>query len=123
LKEQKVLELHDRGYSSRQIASIVHMSLRDVTKYIHRISNKRKSPSTTSVMDEVVLEYRVNGLRCQVRDLNLKRDNLLNEADDLRAQKYNVLNQLRARQSELDVVKRNLETEKFLNEILRDIPH
>jgi DNA-binding NarL/FixJ family response regulator len=67
-KEMKVLELHDKGFSSRKIASLVHLSLRDVTKYIERVSNKTRSPSTTSVMDKVVLEYRVNGLRRQVRD-------------------------------------------------------
>jgi predicted transcriptional regulator len=113
IKELQVLELHDKGLSSRKIASLVHLSLRDVTKYIERVSNKTRSPSTTSVMDEVVLEYRVNGLRRQVRDLNLKRENLLNEVDDLRAQKYNFENQLRAKQSEL-------ETKKF-SEILNDI--
>ena len=49
------------------------MSLRDVIKYILRVSNKTKSPSTTSVMDEVVLEYRVNGLKREVRDLKIER--------------------------------------------------
>ncbi|MGI0045004.1 MAG: helix-turn-helix transcriptional regulator [Nitrososphaeraceae archaeon] len=87
-KELKVLKLYQEGYSSRKIASLVHMSLRDVTKYIHRISNKTKSPSTTSVMDEVLLEYRVAGLKCEVRDLKIERDNLRNEVNDLRAQKY-----------------------------------
>jgi hypothetical protein len=38
----------------------------------------------------------------------------------LHAQKYVVLNQLRARQSELDVVKRDLGSEKF-SELLNDI--
>jgi DNA-binding NarL/FixJ family response regulator len=66
-KELKVLELFDKGYSYRQIASEVHISLRDVTKCIHRISNKRRSPSTTSVMDEVVLEYRVRSKRSSNR--------------------------------------------------------
>lgn len=105
-KELKVLELHDKGFSSRKIAALVHLSLRDVIKYIHRISNKIKSTSTTSVMDEVLLEYRVNGLKCEVRDLKIERDKLTNEVNDLRAQKYNLLNQLRARESQLDAVKR-----------------
>lgn len=117
----KVLELHDQGFSYRKIASLVHLSLRDVTKYIHRISNKTNSPSTISVMDEVVLEYRVNLLRSEVRVLEKERDNLKNEVKDLRAQKYDLVNQVRARQSELDVVKRNLEYERFSKEILEGI--
>jgi predicted transcriptional regulator len=116
IKELKVLELHDRGFSSRKIASLIHLSLRDVTKYIHRISNKTKSPSTTSVMDEVVLEYRISGMKHELRDLKIERDNLMNEVKDLRTQKYEVINQLRARQSELNAVKRIIEIEKF-NEI------
>jgi len=76
MKELKVLELHDQGYSYRKIASLIHLSLRDVTKYIHRISNKTKSPSTTSVMDEVVLEYRISGMKHELRDLKMERDNL-----------------------------------------------
>ncbi|MGH9924147.1 MAG: hypothetical protein ACRD5B_02115 [Nitrososphaeraceae archaeon] len=121
IKELKVLELHDKGYSSRQIASIVHMSLRDVSKYIHRISNKRRSPSTISIHDEIVLEYTVNLLRSEVRDLRIERDDLKNEVKDLHAEKYNVLNQLRAKQSELDAVKRDLVYERFSNDILEDI--
>lgn len=117
----KVLELHDQGFSYRKIASLVHLSLRDVTKYIHRISNKTNSPSTISVMDEVVLEYRVNLLRSEVRGLEKERDNLKNEVKDLRAQKYDLVNQVHARQSELDVVKRNLEYERFSKEILEGI--
>ncbi len=107
-KELKVFELYQQGLSYRKIAKEARLSLRDVAKYIHRISNKTKSPSTTSLMDEVVLEYRVNLLRSQVRDLN-------------RAQKFNILTQLHARQSELDVVKRNLEYERFSDEVFKDI--
>lgn len=94
MKELKVLELHDQGFSYRKIASLVHLSLRDVTKYIHRISNRTNSPSTISVMDEVVLEYRVNLLRSEVRVLEKERDNLKNEVKDLRAQKYDLVNQV-----------------------------
>jgi hypothetical protein len=119
-KEIKVLDLHDQGYSYRKISSLVHLSLRDVTKYVHRISNKTESPSTTSVMDEVVLEYRVTGLRREVKDLRIERDILMNEVRDLRAQKYDLLNQVRARQTELDVVKRNLEIEKVSDEIFNE---
>jgi hypothetical protein len=97
-KELKVLELYDKGLSYRKIASLVHLSLRDVTKYIHRISNKTPSPSTTSLMDEVVLEYRVNSLLHEVRDLKIERDNLKNEIRDLLAQKYDLQNQMRGRQ-------------------------
>jgi DNA-binding CsgD family transcriptional regulator len=120
-KELKVLKLYQEGYSSRKIASLVHLSLRDVTKYIHRISNKTKSPSSTSVMDEVVLEYRVAGLKCEVRDLKIERDNLMNEVKDLRAQKKEVQNQLSVKRSELDVVNRNLEYARFSKVILNDI--
>jgi hypothetical protein len=63
-KELKVLELHDR-YPYRKIAKEVHLSLREVTKYIQTISNKRKSQSSTSINDEIVLEYRVNLLRSE----------------------------------------------------------
>jgi chromosome segregation ATPase len=120
MKELKVLELHDKGFSSREIASIVHMSLRDVTKFINLASNKIKSPSVTSIHDEIVLEYRVNLLRSEVRDLESERDNLRNEVNDLRAQRYDLQNQVRAKQTELDVVKRDLENEKF-SKILDDI--
>jgi hypothetical protein len=72
-------------------------------------------------MDEVVLEYRVNLLRSQVRDLKIERENLKKEVNDLRAQKFNILTQLHARQSELDVVKRNLEYERFSDEVFKDI--
>jgi chromosome segregation ATPase len=121
IKELKVLELHDKGFSSRKIASLVRLSLRDVTKYIHRISNKTKSQSTNSIMDEVVLEYRVSGLRREVRDLKIETNNLKNKVTDLRAQEYNLLNQVRAKQTELDSLNRELETEKFLNGVLKDI--
>ena len=121
MKELKVLQLHNQGFSYRKIASLVHLSLREVTKYIHRNFNKTKSPSVTSVMDEVVLEYRVAGLKCEVKDLKMERDNLKNVVTNLRAQKYDVLNQLHARESELVAVKRDLEYEKF-SEILKDIP-
>ena len=121
IKELKVLELHDRGFSSRKIASLIHLSLRDVTKYIHRISNKTKSPSTTSVMDEVVLEYRISGMKHELRDLKMERDNLVNEVNELRAQKCNLQNQVSVRQSQLDAVKRNLEYERFSKEILEGI--
>src|SRR5215510_7389161 len=94
-KELKVLELYDKGFSYRKIASLVHLSLRDVTKYIHRISNKTNTPSTTSLMDEVVLEYRVNNLLHEVRNLKIERDNLKNEIRDLRSQKYDLQNQIR----------------------------
>jgi len=121
IKELKVLELHDRGFSSRKIASLIHLSLRDVTKYIHRISNKTKSPSTTSVMDEVVLEYRISGMKHELRDLKMERDNLVNEVNELRAQKCNLQNQVSVRQSQLDAVKRDLEYERFSKEILKDV--
>lgn len=120
-KELKVFELYQQGLSYRKIAKEARLSLRDVAKYIHRISNKTKSPSTTSVMDEVVLEYRVNLLRSQVRDLKIERENLKKEVNDLRAQKFNILTQLHARQIEFDDVKRDLEYERFSDEVFKDI--
>jgi hypothetical protein len=116
-KELKVLELHRQGFSYRKIASEVHLSLREVSKYVQTISNKRKS-STTSLMDEVVLEYRISGMKHELRDLKIEKDNLINEVNNLRAQKYNLQIQVRARQSELNVVKVELENERFSKEVL-----
>jgi predicted nucleic acid-binding Zn-ribbon protein len=79
------------------------------------------SPSVTSIHDEIILEYRVNLLRSELKDLKIERDSLKDEVKDLRAQKYDLVNQVRARQSELDVVKRNLEYERFSREILEGI--
>jgi hypothetical protein len=121
IKELKVLELHDKGFSSRQIASIAHMSLRDVTKFTNLASNKTKSPSSISIHDEILLEYRINNLRHEVIDLEFQKENLKNEVKDLHTEKCKILNQLSARRSELNEVKRDLETDKFLNEILKDI--
>lgn len=84
-KELKVLQLHDQGYSYRKIATSVHLSLRDVTKFINLASNKIESPSLTSIHDEIVLEYRVILLRSQVKDLNIEREKLKDELADLRA--------------------------------------
>jgi predicted nucleic acid-binding Zn-ribbon protein len=122
-KELKVLELHDRGYSYRMIAKEVHLSLREVTKYIQTISNKRKSQSSTSINDEIVLEYRVNLLRSEARGLELERQSLKDELAELHAQKIQIQNQLRAKQSELHALRRNLEYERFAREILKDITH
>ena len=105
-KELKVFELYHQGLSYRRIANEARLSLRNVAKSVRRISNKTKSPSTISVMDEVVFEYRVNLLRSEVRDLELERQHLKDELAELRAQIYYAQIQLRAKQSELDVVKR-----------------
>jgi len=113
MKELRVLELHQQGYSYRKIASLVHLSLRDVTKYIHRISNKTKSASTTSIMDEVILEYRVTGLRREVKDLQIEREKLNRELADLHAPKIKVQNELYVKRVELDSMMRKLENEKF----------
>ena len=128
MKELKVLELHREGYSYRKIASLVHLSLRDVTRFVNLASNKIMSPSVTSnkimspsIHDEIILEYRVNLLQSEVKELESHRKNLKDEINNLRAQKYNLLIQLQARQSELDVVKRDLEYERFSKEILKDI--
>lgn len=117
-KELKVLELHNQGTSYRKIASLVHLSLRDVTRFVNLASNKIKSPSVTSIHDEIILEYRVNLLRSELKDLKLERDNLINEVKELCAQKFDIMTQLHARHAELDAVKRNLEYGRFINGIL-----
>lgn len=121
MKELRVLELHQQGYSYRKIASLVHLSLRGVTKYIHRISNKTKSPSTTSIMDEIILEYRVTRLRREVKDLQIERENLNRELADLHALKIKVQNELYVKRFDLDSMMRKLENEKFSKEIMKDI--
>jgi hypothetical protein len=121
MKELRVLELHQQRYSYRKIASLVHLSLRDVTKNIHRISNKTKSPSTTSIIDEVILEYRVTGLRREVKELQIERENLNRELVDLHALKIKVQNELYVKRFELDSMIMKLENEKFSKEIMKDI--
>jgi hypothetical protein len=101
-KESRVLELHDQGWSYRRIVKEVQLSLRDVTKYIQRVSNKTKSLSTTSVMDEVILEYRVNELRHEVRDLEIRKANLNNELTSLHARIMNLDDLFDAKQSKID---------------------
>ena len=86
-----------------------------VTRLVNLASNKIKSVSVTSIHDEIILEYRVNLLRSEVNELERQRKNLNDEINNLRAQKYNLENQLRARQSELDVVKRVLGYEILRN--------
>lgn len=103
-KELKVLELHDKGFSCKKIAREVHVSLREVTKYIQRISNKRKTPSMSSIHDEIVLEHTVNLLRTEVRDLKKERDNLKIEVRDLRARKSNLEDRVLGQQSETEKV-------------------
>jgi hypothetical protein len=65
----------------------VHLSLREVFMYVQTISNKRESPSVTSIHDEMVLEYTVNLLRSKVRDLRMEIDKLKNELNGLREPK------------------------------------
>lgn len=121
IKGLKVLELFDQGYSYRRIAKLVHLSLRDVVKFVNLAADKTRTPSMSSVHDLIVFEYRVNLLKSELKDLAIERDRLKNEVNDLRAQKYNLQIQVHARQSELDAVKRNLEYEKFSKEILNEI--
>jgi regulator of replication initiation timing len=52
-------------------------------------------------------------LRSEIKEFERQRNNLKDEIDSLRAQKYEVLTQLHARQSELEVLRRELGTEKF----------
>ena len=121
MKGLKVLQLFDQGYSYRRIAKLVQLSLRDVAKFVNLAADKTRTPSTVSINDLIILEYHVSNYRHEMRDLRLQKENLKNEVNDLRAQKYNLQIQVRARQSELDVVKRDLEYEKFSKEILEGI--
>ena len=114
MKGLKVLELSNQGYSYRKIAKLVHLSLRDVSKFINLAADKTKTPSTACFHDFIILEYRVNLLRSQVRDLGLQKENLTNEVTDLRAQISNAEDQLRAKQSE---------TEKLIKEKVDAIIH
>ena len=59
--------------------------------------NKRKSRSLTSIHDEIILEYQVNLLKSEVRDIKLERGKLRNELADLSEQKYNIQIQVLAR--------------------------
>jgi chromosome segregation ATPase len=121
IKGLKVLELFKQGYSYRRIASMAKVSLRDVAKFVNLAADKTRTPSTASINDLIVLEYRVNLLRSEVRGLEIERKNLKNEVNDLRAQKFNLQIQVSAKQSELEVAKRDLENEKFWKKILNDI--
>jgi hypothetical protein len=53
-------------------------------------------------MDEVVLEYRVNGLRHEVRDLELQKENIVRELRDIHAQESNLEDQASANKSEIE---------------------
>jgi predicted nucleic acid-binding Zn-ribbon protein len=121
MKGLKVLELFGQGYSYRKIAKLLHLSLRDVSKLINLAANKSKPLSNASIHDLIILEYHVSNYRHELRDLKLQKKDLKDEVNDLREQKYDLMNQVRAKQSELDALKKDLQTEKFFNEILKDI--
>ena len=72
-------------------------------------------------MDEVILEYRVTGLRREVKDLQIERENLNRELADLHALKIKVQNELYVKRFDLDSMMRKLENEKFSKEIMKDI--
>ena len=118
MKALKVLELFDQGYSYRKIAKLVHLSLRDVSKFINLAADKTRTPSTASIHDLIILEY----YRHELNDLRLEKENLKNEVNVLRAQKSDLQNQLGAKRSKLEAVKRDLEYEKFSKEILEFTP-
>jgi hypothetical protein len=69
----------------------------DVVKFINLAADKTRSPSTASIHDLIILEYRVNLLRSQERELELQKENLKNEVNDLRAQKNDLQIQVRAK--------------------------
>jgi hypothetical protein len=71
----------------RKIASSVHLSLRDVTRFVNLASNKIMSPSVTSIHDEIILEYRVNLLRSEMKELAIQREKLKDEIDNFCARR------------------------------------
>ena len=117
----KVLELFDQGYSYRKIAKLVHLSLRDVSKFINLAADKNRTPSMASIHDLIILDYRVSNYRRELRDLRLEKENLKNEVNDLGAQKYDLQIQLGAKRSKLEAVKRDLEYERFSKEVLTGV--
>jgi hypothetical protein len=125
MKALKVLELFDQGFSYRKIAKLVHLSLRDVSKFINLVINlaadKTRTPSTASIHDLIILEYHVSNYRHELNDLRLEKENLKNEVNVLRAQKSDLQNQLGAKKSKLEAVKRDLEYERLSKEILENI--
>jgi DNA-binding CsgD family transcriptional regulator len=91
VKGLKVLELFNQGYTYRAIAKILHLSLRDVSKFINLAEDRTRTPSTSSIHDLIILEYRVNNLRHELRDLELHKGTLKSEVKDLRSQKFDIL--------------------------------
>ena len=58
MKGLKVLELFDQGFSYRKIAKLLHMYLRDISKFINLAADKKtKPPSTVSIHDLIILEF------------------------------------------------------------------
>jgi len=121
MKALKVLELFDQGYSYRKIAKLVHLSLRDVSKFINLAADKTRTPSTASIHDLIILEYHVSNYRHELNDLRLEKENLKNELNVLRARKSDLQNQLGAKRSKLEAVKRDLEYERLSKEISENI--
>ena len=76
MKALKVLELFDQGFSYRKIAKLVHLSLRDVSKFINLAADKTRTQSTASIHDLIILEYRVSNYRHELNDLRLEKENL-----------------------------------------------
>ena len=76
MKALKVLELFDQGFSYRKIAKLVHLSLRDVSKFINLAADKTRTPSTASIHDLIILEYHVSNYRHELNDLRLEKENL-----------------------------------------------
>ena len=121
MKALKVLELFDQGFSYRKIAKLVHLSLRDVSKFINLATDKTRTPSTASIHHLIILEYHVSNYRHELNDLRLEKENLKNEVNVLRAQKSDLQNQLGAKRSKLEAVKRDLEYERLSKEISENI--
>jgi len=59
-------------------------------KFKHPTRHGVSKEGSTSIMDEVVLVYRVTGPRREIRDLQLQKNDLKNEMTNLRAEIYKI---------------------------------
>lgn len=89
VKGPRVLELFNQGHSYREIAKLVHMSLRDVSKFINLAEDRTGTPS---IHDLIIQEYRVSSYRHELRDLRLQKDHLTTEVS---ADHLDIINKIR----------------------------
>ena len=90
-------------HTYRKIANLVHLSLRDVSKFINLAADKTRTPSTASIHDLIILEYRVLNYRNELKDFRLEKEILKIEVNDLRAQKILLQNKLHVKINDLEI--------------------